>query len=71
MTPIKMTPNELTELKTFSRNVKLVLLEYHKMIKRIPSYESLVEDCEFRFGDFYALCDEVCGVCDAEYKKEN
>jgi len=71
MITLKMTKNELEELKTFSGNVKLVLHEYDKMIKRIPDYETLVEDCEFRFGDMTALCDEVVGVCNAELKKEN
>ena len=71
MITLKMTKNELEELKTFSGNVKLVLNEYHKMIKRVPDYETLVEDCEFRFGDMTALCDEVVGVCNAELKKEN
>ena len=70
MITLKMTKNELEELKTFSGNVKLVLNEYHKMIKGIPDYETLVEDCEFRFGDMTALCDEVGEVC-AELKKEN
>ena len=71
MITLKMTKNELEELKTFSGNVKLVLHEYHKMIKRIPDYETLVEDCEFRFGDMTALCDEIVGVSNAELKKEN
>ena len=71
MITLKMTKNELEELKTFSGNVKLVLNEYNKMVRRIPDYETLVEDCEFRFGDMTALCDEVVGVCNAELKKEN
>jgi len=71
MITLKMTKNELEELKTFSGNVKLVLNEYNKMIKRMPEYDTLVEDCEFRFGDMTALCDEVVGVCNAELKKEN
>ena len=71
MITLKMTKNELEELKTFSGNVKLVLNEYHKMIKRVTDYDTLVEDCEFRFGDMTALCDEVVGVCNAELKKEN
>jgi len=71
MITLKMTKNELKELKTFSGNVKLVLNEYNKMIKRMPEYDTLVEDCEFRFGDMTALCDEVVGVCNAELKKEN
>ena len=71
MITLKMTKNELEELKTFSGNVKLVLNEYNKMIKRMPEYDTLVEDCEFRFGDMTALCDEVIGVCNAELKKEN
>ena len=71
MITLKMTKNELEELKTFSGNVKLVLNEYNKMIKRMPEYDTLVEDCEFRFGDMTALCDEVVGVSNAELKKEN
>jgi hypothetical protein len=71
MITLKMTKIELQELATFSMNVKLVLIEYNKMVRRIPEYETLVEDCEFRFGDMTALCDEVVGVCNAELKKEN
>ena len=71
MITLKMTKIELQELATFSMNVKLVLIEYNKMVRRIPDYETLVEDCEFRFGDMTALCDEVIGVCNAELKKEN